>query len=126
MQNCKLIARISLLTALIFTLCAVSAPLLAAGKKSSEATKSSRKTTKQKSTRAKTSSAAKKLPAEKVNINTATVEELIQLPGIGEVKAKSILKYRKMKGKITDASQLAEVDGIGAKTVEKLKPYLKF
>lgn len=43
------------------------------------------------------------------------------LIGIGETKARSIIEYRSKNGKFASIEQLAEVNGIGIKTVEKLK-----
>ena len=58
----------------------------------------------------------------KVNINTADAEELATLPGIGQVKAEAIIKYRKKNGKFKDVNELKEVDGIGDKVLTKIKP----
>lgn len=55
-----------------------------------------------------------------VNINTATLAELTALHGIGEVKAKAIIKYRKANGKFKSVSDLTNVAGIGEGTVTKL------
>lgn len=55
-----------------------------------------------------------------ININTASSEELQSLPGIGEVKAQSILNYRK-NHEFTKPEELLEVNGIGEKTLENLK-----
>ena len=49
-----------------------------------------------------------------VNINTATLEELDSLPGIGPVIAQRILDYRDTHGPFTSAAQLTNVSGIGA------------
>lgn len=57
----------------------------------------------------------------RVNINTATAEELTGLPGIGEVLAARILAYREENGAFSDASELMQVPGIGAATFEGLK-----
>jgi competence protein ComEA len=56
-----------------------------------------------------------------VNINTASVDELSSLKGIGQVKAEAIIKYRDANGKFKSVSELANVKGIGEKTVAKLK-----
>ena len=56
-----------------------------------------------------------------VNINTASVEELATLPGIGEVKAQAIITYRTEHGPFTSPEQIQEVSGIGPATYEKLK-----
>ncbi len=57
----------------------------------------------------------------KIDLNSAKWYELIILPGIGEKKAKAIVEYRKSKGALDSVEQLAEVNGIGVKTVEKIK-----
>ncbi len=56
-----------------------------------------------------------------VDINTATLEELTALPGIGPVKAEAIIKYREEQGLFKDILELKNVKGIGVKTVEKIK-----
>ena len=59
-----------------------------------------------------------------VNINTATKDELVSLPGIGPAKAQAILDYRKAHGPFKTVEELKDVKGIGAKRFEKLKPEL--
>jgi competence protein ComEA len=56
-----------------------------------------------------------------VNINTANVEQLASLPGIGEKKAQTIIKYRELNGDFTSLEQLTDVKGIGPKLLLKLK-----
>lgn len=56
-----------------------------------------------------------------VNLNTAEMEELKTLNGIGEKKAENILRYREEKGSFKSIDELKEVDGIGEKTFEQLK-----
>ena len=56
-----------------------------------------------------------------VNLNTASKEELVALPGIGPAKAQAILDYRKSHGAFKAVEELKDVKGIGAKRYEKLK-----
>lgn len=58
-----------------------------------------------------------------LGINTATSEELQQIPGIGPVMAEKIILYREQIGTFTDFDDLLPIDGIGQKTVEKLTEY---
>lgn len=58
---------------------------------------------------------------EKINLNTATLEELESLPGIGKELGKRILDYREKKGGFSTIEELQQIKGIGPKTFEKLK-----
>lgn len=58
--------------------------------------------------------------AAKVNVNTADAATIAAaLNGVGEAKAEAIVAYRQEHGPFKSADQLAEVKGIGLKTVEK-------
>ncbi|AJH19894.1 MULTISPECIES: helix-hairpin-helix domain-containing protein [Bacillus] len=57
----------------------------------------------------------------KVQINTASKEQLEKITGIGSRKAESILKYREEHGLFQKIEDLLEIDGIGAKSLEKIK-----
>jgi competence protein ComEA len=59
-----------------------------------------------------------------VNLNTATKEELVALPGIGPAKAQAILDYRNSHGAFKSIEEVKDVKGIGAKRFEKLKSEL--
>ncbi|WP_283657165.1 MULTISPECIES: ComEA family DNA-binding protein [unclassified Paenibacillus] len=61
---------------------------------------------------------------KKVNINTATAAELMELPGVGAKKAEAILSYRNQHGPFKRVSDLDHVKGIGAKMLAKMKPYV--
>jgi comEA protein len=59
--------------------------------------------------------------SSKINLNTATLEELDLLPGIGPSKAKAIIEYRTKHGEFRSLEQITEVKGIGPRTFEKFK-----
>ena len=61
---------------------------------------------------------------ELLNINTASVEELQTLPNIGVQMAQRIVNYREQHGKFASMEALQNVKGIGAKTLEKLRPFV--
>ncbi len=61
---------------------------------------------------------------DKININTATVDQLDSLDGIGPSKAEAIIKYRETHGPFLKIEDITNVSGIGEKTFEKLKDYI--
>ena len=68
--------------------------------------------------------AAKPAPAGKVNINTATVEQLTTLPGVGPKLAARIVEHRQKAGAFKSTQELINVRGIGEKNFEKIQGYL--
>ncbi|MCL1091486.1 ComEA family DNA-binding protein [Shewanella profunda] len=60
-----------------------------------------------------------------VNINTASVEQLQELKGIGVAKAQAIVDYRTQNGKFNAIDDLANVSGIGAKLIEQNRHLIK-
>ena len=63
-------------------------------------------------------------PTQTVNINTATVQQLEALPGIGPSTAQRIVTYREKNGPFKKLEDLMNVQGIGEKSFLKLRPHL--
>lgn len=59
--------------------------------------------------------------SSKININTASAEQLKMLDGIGDVKAKAIVEYREKNGGFKSVDELDNVKGIGKATLDKLR-----
>ena len=68
--------------------------------------------------------AAKSAPTEKVNLNTATVEQLTALPGVGPTLAARIVEYREKTGQFGSAQELLNVKGVGEKNFQKIEQWL--
>ena len=60
----------------------------------------------------------------RIDLNSATLEELMTLPGIGEVRARGILAYRESNGPFRQAADLMNVSGIGEGIFAKLRDYV--
>ena len=61
-----------------------------------------------------------------ININTATLEELQTIKGIGKKKAEAILQYRKEHGAFRTKEDLLQVKGIGKKALEVIESHVIF
>ncbi len=61
------------------------------------------------------------LPKEKINLNTATAEELQKLPGIGAVLSQAIVEYREEHGPFQSVEELLQVPGIGQGRLDKIR-----
>lgn len=78
------------------------------------------------STASGTTSNPSTAPADSpVNLNTATLDQLDALPGVGPVLAQRILDYRTQNGPFTTIDQLQEVPGVGPKKFDSLKPHVR-
>lgn len=61
---------------------------------------------------------------ERININTATEEELCELYGIGEKFSARIIRYRENEGEFKQVQDIMKVNGIGKKLFEKIRDYI--
>jgi competence protein ComEA len=69
--------------------------------------------------------ARKQLPAARsINLNTASIQELMRLPGIGEAYARRVVAYRLEHGPFNSVDDLINIKGIGPKKLEKLRRFL--
>ena len=63
--------------------------------------------------------------SQKININSATAEELVDLPEIGETLAQRIVDYREANGPFSSVDDLIEVRGIGSATLDAIRDLVK-
>ncbi|MBI4335624.1 MAG: helix-hairpin-helix domain-containing protein [Candidatus Omnitrophica bacterium] len=63
--------------------------------------------------------------ARVININTATKQELLKLPGVGPALSEAIIDYRTAHGAFKDKEELRQVGGIGPAKFEKIKERVK-
>ena len=75
---------------------------------------------------AKAAKSEKSVVTGKININTATAEQIALLPGVGPKKAQGLIDYRTKNGNFKNIEDLMKVPGIKQKKVDKLKDYIIF
>lgn len=68
--------------------------------------------------------AKKTPPAHPIDINTATVKELEQLPGVGLTTAKAIVEFRTRVGRFQRVTDLLVIRGISESKLKKMRPYI--
>ena len=64
------------------------------------------------------------LAFERLDLNSATVEQLVSLKGVGEVLAQRIIDYRQQHDRFKSVDELNLVKGIGDKKLQQLRPFL--
>ena len=64
------------------------------------------------------------LASERLDLNSATVEQLVSLKGVGDVLAQRIIDYRQQHDRFNSLDELSQVKGIGDKKLEQLRPFL--
>ncbi len=67
---------------------------------------------------------AKPAPSGKINLNTATAEQLSEVPGVGPKLAARIVEHRQKEGSFRSMSELLNVKGVGEKNLAKIQGYL--
>ncbi len=72
-----------------------------------------------------TAAAPAKAAEATVDVNTATVDDLAKVPGIGDALAQRIVEFRTKNGPFERVDDLLKVRGIGEKSLEKLRPHLR-
>ena len=68
--------------------------------------------------------AQKHPPAKPIDLNTASIKELVELPGVGKVTAQRILDMRQKSGRFRRVEDLLAVRGISQKKLDALRPYV--
>jgi competence ComEA-like helix-hairpin-helix protein len=68
--------------------------------------------------------AQKTPPAKPIDVNAATIKELVELPGVGQVTAQRIIDMRQKSGRFRRVEDLLAVRGISQKKLDALRPYI--
>jgi len=61
---------------------------------------------------------------DRIDLNTATIDELMEIPNIGETRAQAIIAYREEQGSFESIADIMEVSGIGEGIYEQVKDYI--
>jgi len=61
---------------------------------------------------------------QRIDLNTASVEELKKLPDIGPARAKAIIDFREKSGPFRRVEELLAVPGISKRRLEKIRPFV--
>jgi competence protein ComEA len=64
-------------------------------------------------------------PGQPIDLNTATLDQLDGLPGLGPVLAQRIIDWRTAHGRFSSVDELTEVSGIGERTLADLRPLVR-
>jgi competence protein ComEA len=67
---------------------------------------------------------SKPIPTGKINLNSASAQQLTALPGVGPKLAERIVEYRQKSGGFRSTQELLNVQGVGEKGFAKLQPYI--
>jgi competence protein ComEA len=102
---------------------AISRPAFAAPPSTNASGPPTQPAAKTEATAAKTKSTRKQLSG-KLNLNTASEEQLLLLPMVGPAKAERIVAWRKKNGGFKRVADLRHVKGFGYKSFKRLEPYL--
>lgn len=65
-----------------------------------------------------------KKSSERININSASIDELKKIPGVGESTAQKIIDYREQNGGFSSKSEITNVNGISEKKFNSMKDYI--
>jgi len=74
---------------------------------------------------AESKTSSKAATAQPVDINSATLEQLTTVPGIGPSLAQRIIEFREKQGPFQRIEDLLKIRGIGERSLEKIRPHVK-